>query len=107
MSNDSEKCNICNRLRNNLNKINWNRHLAKCELEFSTKVTKTNKKHKNDRFGNIKSYFSNKRLKTEDSDSVKHIQIPSVNEILPTDIATAGNSYSLLLILECIEILLN
>jgi hypothetical protein len=91
MSSDGEKCNFCNRLRNNLNKVNWNRHLAKCELLFSTKITKPNKKSKNDRCSDIKSFFSCKRPKTENPNSDKQIQILSVSEILPTDIPTAGN----------------
>lgn len=91
MSSEGEKCNFCYRLRNNLNKVNWNYHLAKCELLFSTKITKPNKKSKNDRFGNIESFFSYKRPKTENPDSGKEIQISSVSEILPTDTPTAGN----------------
>jgi len=91
MSSEGEKCNFCNRLRNNLNKVNWNRHLAKCELLFSTKITKPNKKSKNDRCGDIKSFFSYKKPKTENPNSDKQIQIPSVSEILPTDTPTAGN----------------
>ncbi|KAL5246214.1 hypothetical protein ACI65C_013622 [Semiaphis heraclei] len=89
MSREGEKCNFCNRLRNDLNKVNWNRHLAKCELSFSTKITKPNKKSKNDRCGDIKSFFSYKRPKTENPDYDKQIQIPSVSEILPTDTPTA------------------
>lgn len=81
MSSEGEKCNFCNRLRNNLNKVNWNRHLAKYELLFSTKITKPNKKSKNYRCGDIKSFFSCKRPKTENPDSDKQIYIPSVSEI--------------------------
>lgn len=88
MSSDGEKCNFCNRLRNNLNKVNWKRHLTKCELSF---VIKKEKVSKNDRLGDIKAYFSNKRQKIENSDYEKDLQISSVNEFLPTDTASAGN----------------
>jgi len=91
MSSEGKKCNFCNRLKNNLNKVNLNRHLAKCELLFSTKIIKPGKKSKNNRCGDIKSFFSYKRSKTENPDFDKQIQIPSVNDILPTDTATAGN----------------
>jgi len=91
MSSESEKCNFCNRLRNNLNKVNWNRHLAKCELLFSTKITKPNKKFKIDRCGDIKSFFHIKDRKTENPDSDKQIHMTSMSEILLTDTPTAGN----------------
>lgn len=109
MSSEGEKCNFCNRLRNNLNKVNWNRHLAKCELLFSTKITKPNKKSKNDRCGDIKSFFHIKDRKQKIMilinrfiyhQSVRFYQLTLLLQVIIKII-------DLLIILKCIGILPN
>jgi len=72
MSRESEKCMYCDRARKNLNKTNWNRHKAACEIATTTIVSKkakvsiTNKYKVND----IKSFFLNKTPRGETSITV-------------------------------------
>lgn len=66
MSHESEKCMYCDRTRNSLNKTNWNRHKAACEIATTTNVSKKGKV-KSDMYKckDIKSFFSCKRPKRE------------------------------------------
>lgn len=69
MSSVNEKCAFCNRLRNNLNKTNWNRHKTACEQSSTTQhaIQKDKAGRSEMKCKDIKSFFSSKRLKTGSS----------------------------------------
>jgi len=84
MSRESEKCMYCNRARKNLNKTNWNRHKAACEIATTTIISKKDKVSITNKYKvkDIKSFFSSKTPKRETSITV------------PTGSTTATDGFS-------------
>lgn len=89
MSTTSDYCEHCNRSKNALNKTNWIRHIVACGNSSSAK---RNKKQREDRPGNIKSYFSCKKTKKENTitELSSQASTPLSTDFLPINTVTKG-----------------